>query len=332
MILDFKDADDGHYLEITNDVFNKSPFSGRNEIEQMEYQFFESLKQLFNNYEELPLDLTYNGKDSNTYTLVNCIFSFYDPLLQKKQNPTLNDLEIMLRVLSFIYKYYKLASILQQEQLFRILQLFLYNFTNIPFEFIIQFDINPLIAILNIAFGNETSHEKAIELFPIELIMQSLSPLVKNNIELFGNEWLIFLFNLSHIFVNPENGQIIFQEATAIRNPKMSPKQVHNLLLLISQLIESETLPIELYKEHDYSHFLNDVLKSNNPEILPLSLMVLGQTIRIGISPIQELDWRYFADLLYEHLSNDKVLTQSLWVITQFMIVMISLNLDFLIS
>lgn len=188
----------------------------------MEYQFFESLKQLFNNYEELPLDLTYNGKDSNTYTLVNCIFSFYDPLLQKKQNPTLNELEIMLRVLSFIYKYYKLASILQQEQLFRILQLFLYN---ILFEFIIQFDINPLIAILNIAFGNETSHEKAIELFPIELIMQSLSPLVKNNIELFGNEWLIFLFNLSHIFVNSENNLSRSNRNTKSKNESKASSQ-----------------------------------------------------------------------------------------------------------
>lgn len=175
-----------------------------------------------------------------------------------------------------------------------------------------QLNFNFILKIIRYQIKHESDQSKFKEFMPLELILSRFSQLSDSFFSKYILEYLKYLNTFCSYPHSQEEGKMIFEEITKLRNKMTINYHYKYLCSIIISMINFQTLPIDLFTVYEYQNFLHDIIfDKNNIGVIEHALYLIGLcTLNNIIAGFYDVN--FFLRILSEH-HMDNIRIMVLW-------------------
>ena len=179
-----------------------------------------------------------------------------------------------------------------------------------------EFDLKPILLILEACYFNDINREMLLELLPIPFVIEYISPFVKKQFEEYHLDWLHVLFSFILIIRTNDESEMIFKEVEYIKDYATDSKSTYYICHILNKMILNEILPIQLFNANSFSTYLTNLVHSNDIEIIKNALILIGRIICHKISGLENFTYGFFINLLFDNRDNEQIIVLIMWILS----------------
>lgn len=309
-------------------LYKDSPFLANDRRETVSDAFTQSSIDLcaFNSYNNLPQLLFFaqmcvshikTGEKKGTCIKIldNCDSALIDQFLAYVSKILYDNISSQNILIAF-----KIISLLSKDKCFyshlillNITKLILSNLSLLNQQQINQINLNVLLKIIKYNYKQEERRNIILEHFPIGFIISCTSEFLNTSFHVFGLQWIKFLNTFCSYSHSIEDGRLIFENISNIRNKINMNLHLKYFCNIIVNMIKFKTLPLDLFVSNNYNIFFrNLILKKGNSGIIEHALYVIGLCTMNNI--IYGFFYtNFFIRIFFAYPFNEKIRILVLW-------------------
>lgn len=239
------------------------------------------------------------------------LFSYIHAIFESNSN--CSNVLIAYNIIHLISNTKSFYSIIQVLQ---IIEYFLSRLPILPNKQISKLSLNPILNILSFNYQKADCRQIIQNHFPLPTIVA-----ISKHIKKSTTNWLEYLSIYSSFEHSQEDSLIIFHEITQKMDDFYTNYEFSDFLDILINLINNQTLPLELFYEFNYPQYLKNLIliKNKNTDLIQRVLYLVGLIFIHSHQNINEFDIDSLLFIFHSYKYNQQIMIIVLWGISTFL-------------